>query len=135
MTARSPFTCSPERPPGVAEANWVPIPRGPFNIVLRVYGPGGSAKRNTYGPPGVEPVRSLSATPGGPKGPWLARCRVSSRGAHADGDEARHALNAVREPLAPKATISSLIRGRRRRRFRRAHSRASTALQLTFAKK
>jgi hypothetical protein len=41
-------------PAGVPMANWLPIPRGPFNIMLRVYGPEGTVEDNTYVPPGIE---------------------------------------------------------------------------------
>ena len=40
-------------PPGVPAANWLPIPRGPFNVMLRVYGPAGSVAAGTYVPPGI----------------------------------------------------------------------------------
>jgi hypothetical protein len=40
-------------PQGVNMANWLPIPPGPFNVILRVYGPLGSVKDNTYVPPGI----------------------------------------------------------------------------------
>jgi hypothetical protein len=40
-------------PAGVPMANWLPIPAGAFNIMLRVYGPKGSVKDNTYIPPGI----------------------------------------------------------------------------------
>jgi len=40
-------------PAGVLEANWLPIPPGPFNIMLRVYGPEGSVTNNTYIPPAI----------------------------------------------------------------------------------
>ncbi len=40
-------------PSGVNPANWLPIPPGPFNIMLRVYGPKGSVEDNTYVPPAV----------------------------------------------------------------------------------
>jgi len=43
-------------PPGVNPANWLPIPPGPFNIMLRVYGPQGSVENNTYVPPGIAKV-------------------------------------------------------------------------------
>ena len=42
-----------ELPKGAPEANWLPVPRGPFNIMLRVYGPEGSVADNTYVPPGI----------------------------------------------------------------------------------
>jgi hypothetical protein len=40
-------------PSGVNEANWVPIPSGPFNVMLRVYGPQGDVADATYVPPGI----------------------------------------------------------------------------------
>jgi hypothetical protein len=42
-------------PAGVPMANWLPIPRGAFNIMLRVYGPEGTVADNTYVPPGIQP--------------------------------------------------------------------------------
>ena len=44
-------------PPGVPAANWLPIPRGPFNVMLRDYGPAGSVLDGTYVPPPIERVR------------------------------------------------------------------------------
>jgi hypothetical protein len=41
-------------PAGVPMANWLPIPSGPFNIMLRVYGPLGTVADDTYVPPGIE---------------------------------------------------------------------------------
>jgi hypothetical protein len=41
-------------PPGVPEANWLPVPQGPFNVVLRFYGPTGSVADNTYLPPAIQ---------------------------------------------------------------------------------
>jgi hypothetical protein len=41
-------------PPGVPEANWLPVPRGAFNVVLRFYGPTGSVAENTYLPPALQ---------------------------------------------------------------------------------
>jgi hypothetical protein len=43
-----------ELPAGVPMANWLPIPPGAFNIMLRVYGPQGSVADNTYVPPGIQ---------------------------------------------------------------------------------
>jgi hypothetical protein len=40
-------------PAGVPMANWLPIPAGAFNIMLRVYGPEESVEDNTYVPPGI----------------------------------------------------------------------------------
>jgi len=50
---------SAELPPGVPMANWLPIPRRRFNIMLRVYGPEGSVADNTYVPPGIERIRQV----------------------------------------------------------------------------
>jgi hypothetical protein len=41
-------------PLGVPMANWLPIPPGAFNIMLRVYGPQGTVEDNTYVPPGIQ---------------------------------------------------------------------------------
>jgi hypothetical protein len=40
-------------PVGVPMANWLPIPAGAFNIMLRIYGPKESVEDNTYVPPGI----------------------------------------------------------------------------------
>lgn len=55
-------------PKGVPAANWLPIPRGRFNVMLRVYGvvPDSSVADDTYVPPairstfGVSPVKPSS---------------------------------------------------------------------------
>ena len=39
------------KPAGVPEANWLPIPKGPFNILLRAYGP---KDASTYVPPAIQ---------------------------------------------------------------------------------
>jgi hypothetical protein len=44
-------------PPGVPAANWLPIPRGPFNVMLRDYGPLGNVLDGTYVPPRIEKIR------------------------------------------------------------------------------
>jgi hypothetical protein len=44
-------------PPGVPPANWLPVPPGPFNVMLRDYGPAGSVLDGTYVPPAIERVR------------------------------------------------------------------------------
>jgi hypothetical protein len=44
------------KPPGVPAANWLPVPAGPFNVVLRVYGPKGRAAHGTYAPPAIRPL-------------------------------------------------------------------------------
>lgn len=42
-----------DKPLDQPEANWLPIPPGPFNVMLRVYGPEGSVASDTYVPPAV----------------------------------------------------------------------------------
>lgn len=44
---------SPSLPEGVPAANWLPVPQGQFNIMLRDYGPTGSAGEGTYIPPPI----------------------------------------------------------------------------------
>ncbi len=44
-------------PPGVPAANWLPIPRGPFNVMLRDYGPLGNVAEGTYVPPRIRKVQ------------------------------------------------------------------------------
>jgi hypothetical protein len=46
-----------EQPEGVPFANWVPVPRRNFNVMLRVYGPAGSVAANQYVPPAIERTR------------------------------------------------------------------------------
>lgn len=36
-----------------SEANWLPVPKGPFSLLFRVYGPQGSALEGTYVPPKI----------------------------------------------------------------------------------
>jgi len=43
-----------ERPEGVPFENWLPVANGPFNIVLRDYGPEGSVTTNNYTPPPIQ---------------------------------------------------------------------------------
>ena len=42
------------RPLDKPKANWLPIPSGPFNIMLRVYGPEGRVANDTYLPPSIK---------------------------------------------------------------------------------
>jgi hypothetical protein len=41
-------------PVGIPMANWLPIPDGPFNIMLRIYGPDRAAIHNRYIPPAIK---------------------------------------------------------------------------------
>ena len=43
-------------PQGVNAANWLPIPPGPFNVMLRDYGPLGNVLDGTYVPPRIEKI-------------------------------------------------------------------------------
>jgi hypothetical protein len=45
---------STQQPAHAPKGNWLPIPTGKFNIVLRVYGPTGNVADDTYVPPGIE---------------------------------------------------------------------------------
>jgi hypothetical protein len=45
------------RPVGKPLANWLPVPEGRFNIMLRVYGPEGRVADGSYVPPGIEKRR------------------------------------------------------------------------------
>jgi hypothetical protein len=44
------------KPAGIPEANWLPVPSGRFNVVLRVYGPRGRVAHGTYVPPAIHPL-------------------------------------------------------------------------------
>ncbi len=45
---------SRSRPVGVPAANWLPVPDGQFNIMIRVYGPAGDVAAGTYIPPAIQ---------------------------------------------------------------------------------
>jgi hypothetical protein len=45
---------SAELPTGVPKANWLPVGKRPFNVMLRVYGPEGSVEQDRYLPPAIE---------------------------------------------------------------------------------
>jgi hypothetical protein len=42
------------KPAGVPQANWLPIPKGPFSIMLRAYGPQGTVEDGSYVPPPIQ---------------------------------------------------------------------------------
>jgi hypothetical protein len=44
---------SAQQPAHAPLGNWLPVPTGKFNIVLRVYGPQGDVANNTYVPPAI----------------------------------------------------------------------------------
>ena len=43
------------KPEATLQPNWLPIPPGPFNILLRAYGPGSDIQNNSYIPPSIVP--------------------------------------------------------------------------------
>lgn len=43
-----------KRPAGVPKANWLPIPNGPFSLMLRAYGPNWNQQDNPYYPPPIQ---------------------------------------------------------------------------------
>lgn len=47
----------PDFPGYIPPANWLPVPRGRFNVMLRDYGPLGSVANNTYVPPSIVATR------------------------------------------------------------------------------
>jgi hypothetical protein len=47
---------SRKRPAHFPEANWLPVPRGRFNVMLRAYGPQGTALDGSYVPPPIQRV-------------------------------------------------------------------------------
>ena len=47
---------APTRPAGAPMANWLPVPRGVFNIAMRVYGPTGNTASPDYAPPPITPA-------------------------------------------------------------------------------
>jgi hypothetical protein len=48
---------SPSLPTGVAAANWLPSAKGPFNVMLRIYGPEGNTESGAYVPPAVQALK------------------------------------------------------------------------------
>ena len=43
-----------KKPAGVPKANWLPIPNGPFSLMLRAYGPNWNQQTNPYTPPPIQ---------------------------------------------------------------------------------
>ena len=50
-----------ENPGGDRAANWLPAPKGPFNVLLRMYGPRSEALTGRWNPP---PVTRTPSVPG-----------------------------------------------------------------------
>ena len=44
---------APTRPVNAPMANWLPVPRGPFEVALRSYGPTGNTANPNYAPPAL----------------------------------------------------------------------------------
>jgi hypothetical protein len=47
---------SNDKPPADKEANWLPAPKGPFSLILRVYWPKDDVINGRWNPPGVRPA-------------------------------------------------------------------------------
>ena len=47
---------APTRPAGAPMANWLPVPRGQFSVLLRAYGPTGNTASPDYAPPPITPA-------------------------------------------------------------------------------
>ena len=52
------FFIQPESPGADQEANWLPAPKGPFKIVMRLYGPKPEAVNGTWKLPPLQRVHS-----------------------------------------------------------------------------
>ena len=45
---------SPDAPGGDMDVNWLPSPKGPFNVILRAYWPKQELIHGTWNPPGIK---------------------------------------------------------------------------------
>ena len=50
-----------ESPGAEKEANWLPAPKGPFNLCMRLYAPRSEALTGKWNPPPVTRVQELPA--------------------------------------------------------------------------
>ena len=50
------ITMSATQPSGVPASNWLPVPSGPFNVILRAYAPRSAVLDGSYLPPAVLPT-------------------------------------------------------------------------------
>jgi hypothetical protein len=51
-----------ESPGADKEANWVPAPKGPFNLTMRLYAPKSDALTGKWNPPPVMPLQPITGT-------------------------------------------------------------------------
>jgi hypothetical protein len=54
-----------ETPGADKEANWLPAPKGPFNLTMRLYGPKSEALTGVWSPPPVKAVEAATIGSGG----------------------------------------------------------------------
>jgi hypothetical protein len=52
-----------ESPGAAKEANWLPAPKGPFNLTMRIYAPRSEALTGKWNPPVVSRVQEVPLTP------------------------------------------------------------------------
>ena len=50
-----------ESPGANKEANWLPAPKGPFNLTMRLYSPKSGALTGKWNPPPITQIRSASS--------------------------------------------------------------------------
>jgi hypothetical protein len=91
---------APRQPPGTPRANWLPVPRGPFSLLLRVCGPEGNTAALIFRPRSRHTVRS---------DPGLSRWSPGRAGQATSAD--RTGMRAV--PRTPPTAVSDRRIGNR----------------------